>query len=288
MTPAPDATHARHRNWKASAAQALAGTGVHASRPVHANLTAPALVAEALRRDEGRLSIDGALVVNTGVHTGRSAQDKFVVDEPSVTGDIWWGKVNNRLRTGEVRRAEGARAGLSAGPGTVHPGPLRRRRPGASRPGPHGHHRCLAGTVRPQHVHPPAPRSWPTSSPTTSSCTRHLFQTDPAIDGVRSGTTVALSFEQRTIVIAGTEYAGEIKKSIFTVMNWILPATRRAADALQRQHRRRGRRRAVLRPVRHRQDHAVLGPAPPADRRRRARLGRRTASSTSKAAATPR
>ena len=50
------------------------------------------------------------------------------------------------------------------------------------------------------------------------------FQTDPAIDGVRSGTTVALSFEQRVIVIAGTEYAGEVKKSIFTVMNWILPA----------------------------------------------------------------
>ncbi len=49
------------------------------------------------------------------------------------------------------------------------------------------------------------------------------FQTDPAIDGVRSGTSIALSFEQRVIVIAGTEYAGEIKKSIFTVMNWILP-----------------------------------------------------------------
>src|SRR6202020_1833660 len=47
---------------------------------------------------------------------------------------------------------------------------------------------------------------------------------DPATDGVRSGTVVALSFKQRVIVIAGTEYAGEIKKSIFTVMNWILPA----------------------------------------------------------------
>jgi phosphoenolpyruvate carboxykinase (ATP) len=50
-----------------------------------------------------------------------------------------------------------------------------------------------------------------------------LFQTDPAIDGVRSGTSIALSFEQRMIIIAGSEYAGEVKKSIFTVMNWILP-----------------------------------------------------------------
>ena len=94
------------------------------------------------------------------------------------------------------------------------------------------------------------------------------FQADPAIDGVRSGTAIALSFEQRCIVIAGTEYAGEIKKSIFTVMNWILPDARRAADALQRQHRRRRRRGAVLRPVGHRQDHAVVRSAPQADRRR--------------------
>ena len=65
--------------------------------PVHANLTAPALVAEALRRNEGRLSWDGALMVETGVHTGRSVQDKFVVDEPSVTHDVWWGKINQKL-----------------------------------------------------------------------------------------------------------------------------------------------------------------------------------------------
>ena len=102
-----------------------------------------------------------------------------------------------------------------------------------------------------------------------------LFQADPAIDGVRSGTAIALSFAQKLIVIAGTEYAGEIKKSIFTVMNWILPAQGRAADALQRQYRPGRRRRAVLRPVRHRQDHAVLRSAPQADRRRRAWLGRR-------------
>ena len=79
------------------AREALAGTGVQASRPVHSNQTAPALVAEALRRNEGRLSADGAFMVETGVHTGRSVQDKFVVDEPSVTADIWWGKINQRM-----------------------------------------------------------------------------------------------------------------------------------------------------------------------------------------------
>ncbi len=93
MTHAPANKH----GWKKHAAEALAGTGVYASRPVHSNQTAPALVAEALRRDEGRLSADGAFMVETGVHTGRSVQDKFVVDEPSVTADIWWGKINQRM-----------------------------------------------------------------------------------------------------------------------------------------------------------------------------------------------
>ena len=92
MTLAADSAHPRHRNWRTAAAEALAGTGVHASRPVHANLPAPALVAEAVRRHEGLLSADGALVVATGVHAGRSAQDKFIVDEPSVTGEVWWGR----------------------------------------------------------------------------------------------------------------------------------------------------------------------------------------------------
>ncbi len=77
---------------------------------MHPNLTAPALVAEALCRHEGRLSVAGSLMVETGEHTGRSVRDKFVVDEPSVTRDIWWGSINQRyspekfaVLTGRVR-----------------------------------------------------------------------------------------------------------------------------------------------------------------------------------------
>ena len=80
-----------------SVRSALDGTGVTGMRPVYANLTAPGLVAESLRRHEGRLSADGAIMVNTGVHTGRSVQDKFVVDEPATTAEIWWGKINKKL-----------------------------------------------------------------------------------------------------------------------------------------------------------------------------------------------
>ena len=78
-------------------ASPLAGTGVRTAQSVHANLTAPLLVTHALRRGEGRLSSDGALIVKTGVHTGRSVQDKFVVDEPETAADVWWRPGNQRL-----------------------------------------------------------------------------------------------------------------------------------------------------------------------------------------------
>ena len=75
----------------------LKGTGVRLAAALHANLTAPGLTAHALRKGEGRLSADGALIVKTGIHTGRSVADKFVVDEPETTNEIWWGKINQRL-----------------------------------------------------------------------------------------------------------------------------------------------------------------------------------------------
>ena len=288
MTLAADTAHPRHRNWRITAAEALAGTGIHASRPVHANLAAPALVAEAVRRNEGRLSVDGALVVATGVHTGRSAQDKFVVDEPSVAGEVWWGRVNNRLAPEKFAllkaRAQAYLQGqelftqdLYAGADPAHRVRVRMVTTGAwqalfarnifIRPRPEE----LAG-FQPDYVILHAPG----------------FQTDPAIDGVRSGTTVALSFEQRVIVIAGTEYAGEVKK-VDLHGDELDPARAwRHADALQRQHRRRRRRRAVLRPVRHRQDHPVVRSASQARSATTSTAGPTTACSTSRAAVTPR
>ena len=103
------------------------------------------------------------------------------------------------------------------------------------------------------------------------------FQADPARHGCRSETVIAISFEQRLILIGGTAYAGENKKSVFTVLNYLLPEQGRDADALlgQPRPRRPGRRRAVLRPVGHRQDHALGRSRARADRRRRARLVRR-------------
>jgi len=201
----------------------LAGTGVRVAASLHANLTAPALVAHSLRKGESTLSADGALIVRTGVHTGRSVGDKFVVDEPSTTGDVWWGKVNQRLSAEKYNVLKGRvqaylqgrelftqdlYAGADPGnrirvrlvtTGAWHALFARNMfiRPKAEE---------LAGFV-PDYVIIHAP----------------YFETDPAVDGVNSSSAIVLSFAEKTIVIAGTQYAGEIKKSIFTVMNWILP-----------------------------------------------------------------
>jgi phosphoenolpyruvate carboxykinase (ATP) len=202
----------------------LAHTGVAAPGSVHANLTAAQLAGHAVRRGEARFSEDGALIVRTGVHTGRSVADKFVVDEPETTADVWWGRINNKLDRAHFallkRRVQAYLQGrelftedLFAGADPAHRVRVRLVTTNAwhalfarnmfIRPPSHD----LAG-FEPDYVILHAPE----------------FQADPAVDGVRSSTVIALSFAEKTIVIAGTEYAGEIKKSIFTVMNWQLPA----------------------------------------------------------------
>ena len=225
MTMAADPKSPKHPTWRQRAALALAGTGVvHANHRVLANLLAPALVAEAVRRFEGRLSVDGALMVNTGVHTGRSVQDKFVVDEPSVTADVWWGKVNQKLAPEKFAVLAGrTRAFLQgqelftqdlyAGADPVHRVRVRLVTTAA----------WSALFARSMFIRPPE-QDLEDFEPDYVILHAPHFQADPATDGVRTTTAIALSFEQKLIIIAGSEYAGEIKKSIFTVMNWLLPA----------------------------------------------------------------
>ncbi len=140
----------------------------------------PALVAEAVRRDEGRLSADGALIVHTGVHTGRSVQDKFVVDEPSVTDDIWWGKINQKLPaekfaalSGRVRAYLQGQAlftqDLYAGADPAHRVRVRLVTTAAWR-----------ALFARYDVHPPARRgAGRVRRPTTSSCTRRTSRPTP-------------------------------------------------------------------------------------------------------------
>jgi phosphoenolpyruvate carboxykinase (ATP) len=206
------------------ASNSLAGTGVFAGAGVHANLTASSLVARAMQRGEGELSEDGALLVRTGVHTGRSVRDKFVVDEPSVTGEVWWGSVNQRMAPEKFAvysaRVRAYLQGQELFTQDLFAGadPTRRIRVRLVTT-----QAWSALFARNMFIRP-TEAELEGFEPDYVILHAPLFQADPAIDGVRSATAIALSFEQRMIVIAGTEYAGEIKKSIFTVMNWLLPA----------------------------------------------------------------
>ena len=203
----------------------LAGTGVRVAAELHANLTAPALVAHSLRKGESRLSVDGALIVRTGVHTGRSVGDKFIVDEPETTGDVWWGKINQRLPREKFEVLKGRvqaylqgrelfTQDLYAGADPAHRIRIRLVTTGAW-------HALFA---RNMFIRPKA-EELAGFVPDYVIIHAPFFEADPEIDGVKSSSAVVLSFAEKTILIAGTQYAGEIKKSIFTVMNWILPAS---------------------------------------------------------------
>ena len=201
----------------------LDGSGVQHPLSLHANLTAPQLVAHALRRNEGRLSADGALIVRTGVHTGRSVADKFVVDEPATTAEVWWGTINQRLPEQSFatlkQRVQAYLQGRELFTQDLYAGADPARRLRVRLVSSSAWHALFA---RNMFIRPPS-SELPGFAPDYVILHAPEFQADPAIDGVRSATAIALSFAQKTIVIAGTEYAGEIKKSIFTVMNWLLP-----------------------------------------------------------------
>ena len=209
----------------ADAASPLACTGVHTLLPVHANLALPQLVAHAIRRGEGRLTTDGALTVRTGAHTGRSVADKFVVDEAGSSGEVWWGKINQRLapeRFALLRaRVQAYLQGQELFVQDLHAGADPAHRLRVRLVTTDAWHAAFARNMFLR----PSPQALSEFVPDYTILHAPRFETDPAIDGVRSATAIALSFGQRCIVIAGTQYAGEIKKSIFTAMNWSLPAS---------------------------------------------------------------
>jgi phosphoenolpyruvate carboxykinase (ATP) len=186
------------------------------------DLASAALIEQAVRRDEGRLADKGALVVETGVHTGRSPQDKFIVNHGDFADDICWGDVNQTMSSDaftvlhadlleHLSRCDRFRMHLSAGADAAFNLPIRLITESAWSalfarnlllPALPNDDRSLAGWTI---LHAPS------------------FEADPARHGVRSATVIALDFEWRRILIAGTRYAGEIKKSVFSVMLGLLP-----------------------------------------------------------------
>jgi len=202
----------------------LADHGVAASGRVYRNPTTALLYTHALERGDGRLAEGGPLVVDTGRFTGRSPKDKFLVDEPSSTHRIWWGDVNQRLSEPHF---EGLREKVAAHLGSADvlyvvdawAGADPAHRIGVRVITAHPYHALFAHTM----FIDPTEEELEAFQPQALVLHAPDLEADPDEDGTRTGTAVVLHPGRTELLVLGTYYAGEIKKSIFTVMNDRLP-----------------------------------------------------------------
>jgi phosphoenolpyruvate carboxykinase (ATP) len=197
--------------------------GLRNFRTAYWNLSAPALYEEATRRSEGLVGLGGAFVVETGHHTGRSPNDKFIVEEPGSKDEVWWGKVNRPISE-------------------EHFGVLHERMLGHLEGKDLFVQDCYAGadpTYR-LSVRVVTENAW------TSLFSRNMFLrpsreqresftpdftviqaptclADPTKHGTRTETFILVNLKKRAVLIGGSSYAGEIKKSVFGLMNFLLP-----------------------------------------------------------------
>lgn len=201
----------------------LEAYGIQARKPVHLNLPAAALYEHAIRRAEATIAAEGPLVCRTGAHTGRSPNDKFVVQEPGSSGQIWWGKVNKPMPPAHY---DALRADVVAhlGQQELFVQDLYAGADPAFRLSVRFVQELAWQNlfVRNLFIVPPA-ADLPGFQPQFTVLTAPSFKADPARHGTRSEVVIALNLAAREVIIAGTSYAGENKKSIFTVLNYVLP-----------------------------------------------------------------
>jgi phosphoenolpyruvate carboxykinase (ATP) len=202
----------------------LEGQGLAPAGDVHWNLVAPILIQHAIRRGEGQLADMGPFVSVTAPHTGRSPNDKFVVREPGTEGDVDWGKVNQPISQAhfdtlraDVQQYLDARDELFVQ--DLYCGADPKYRLAVRYVSPNAWHMAF---VRNMFIRPDA-SELPTFAPNFTVLHAPELQADPARHGTRTGTFIVLNLAQRTILIGGTRYAGELKKSMFTVMNYYMP-----------------------------------------------------------------
>ena len=197
--------------------------GIVNATAVYRNLKPSQLTEHALRRGEGTLSNTGALVVKTGKYTGRSANDKFIVDTPAVHDEIAWGSVNRPitkarfdaiynkavayLQNREVFIFDGF-----AGGDTRYRQSFRIINELASQ-----------NLFIHQLLIRPTAEQLESFAPDYTIIAAPGFKCVPEIDGTRSEAAILVNYEEKIVLICGTQYAGEIKKSVFSVMNYVMP-----------------------------------------------------------------
>ena len=200
--------------------------GIDTKATLHWNLVTAQLIEASIARGEGKLSADGPLVVETGAHTGRSAQDKFIVRDAETESTVWWGKSNKAMTPdhfaalkADFMTALGERSELFV-----------QDLFGGSQP----EHRVRVRVVTELAWHNLFIRTmlvWPEEQALKDFDAEYTiidlpsFRADPARHGCRSETVIAVNFTDKLILIGGTKYAGEMKKSVFGLLNYLLPPT---------------------------------------------------------------
>mgnify|MGYP002780156296 CR=1 FL=1 len=189
------------------------------------NLGTAQLVEDAVRHGEGLLAKDGPLVVATGKHTGRSAKDKFIVRDAETDATIWWGKTNVAMTPEHFAALKADFFAHLGGRERLY----RQQLFGGSQP----EHRVDVQVITEYAWHSLFIRTM-LVRPTAAELAAHTsdytiidlpsFRADPARHGTRTETVVAVNFAEKLVLIGGTAYAGEMKKSVFGILNYLLPA----------------------------------------------------------------
>ncbi len=208
--------------WRADEVGGSAFGDPDLSARARRNCEARELYDEAIRRGEGLAASTGGLVVETGVHTGRSPKDKFIVCDALTDQTIWWDN-NQPMTPAQFDRlyddmaAQASRMKLFAQDLHACAAPAHQLNIRVFTE--HAWHALFA-----RHLFVPADGASQSFEPELTVLDLPSFQADPSRHGCRSGTVIAIDFSRGVVLIGGTKYAGEIKKSVFTYLNYVLPA----------------------------------------------------------------
>jgi phosphoenolpyruvate carboxykinase (ATP) len=210
---------------RAQQAAGLEGHGIRNVARVYWNLSVPALYEEAVSRREALMSADGSLVCRTGQHTGRSPNDKFIVREPSSADKVWWSRVNRPIDAARFDALHHRMVDYMEGKELFVQD---------SYAGADPRYRLPVRIITEQAWHSLFARHLFIDVPDSEGRPAHAapeftvidmpgLHADPQAHGTNSEVFILLNFAKKLVLIGGTSYAGEIKKSIFTVMNYLLP-----------------------------------------------------------------
>jgi phosphoenolpyruvate carboxykinase (ATP) len=202
----------------------LSAQGIDTGAQIHANLGSEALVEHAVANGEGKLAKHGPLVVETGRHTGRSAKDKFIVRDAETEESVNWGKVNVPMSPEHFATLKADFMAALKSQDTLYVADLF----GGSQP----EHRVNVRVINELAWHNlfirtllvrPTEEELQNFTPEYTIIDLPSFKADPERHGCRSETVIAVSFSEKLILIGGTKYAGEMKKSVFGILNYLLP-----------------------------------------------------------------